>query len=101
MHGNSEVYAVGYEGPACEMLLDGEVLHSKLTALAVVNRDRGVLRKEAMLLIKTAFLEARERVKEQVEIENLPGILAARALSAIQDAAIQVIYDFAVTHFYP
>ena len=101
MHGNSEVYAVGYEGPACEMLLDGEVLRSKLTALAVVNRDRGVLRKEAMLLIKTAFLEARERVKEQVEIENLSGILAARALSAIQDAAIQVIYDFAVTHFYP
>ena len=101
MHGTSEVYAVGYEGPACAMLLDGEALRGKLTALAAANYDRGVLRKEAMLLIKTAFLKAREQVKEQVERENLAGILAARALSAIQDTAIQVIYDFAVTHFYP
>ena len=35
-----------------------------------------------------------------MEQDGLPGLEAARALSAMQDAIIQVIYDFAVKHFY-
>ena len=35
-----------------------------------------------------------------VEKEGLAGLAAARALSALQDAIIQVIYDFAVKHVY-
>ncbi len=30
-----------------------------------------------------------------------PGVAVARALSALQDTTIQVLYDFAVRHFYP
>ena len=30
----------------------------------------------------------------------MPGLAAARALSALQDAVIQVIYDFAIKHVY-
>jgi len=92
---------VGYEEPRRTDLLDGDALRRELTALARAVRDRGELRKEATLLIKTAFLDSRARVKQQVEVENLHGLAAARALSAIQDTIIQVIYDFAVGHFYP
>ncbi len=35
-----------------------------------------------------------------MEENGLPGLAAARALSALQDAIIQVIYDFAVKHVY-
>ena len=35
-----------------------------------------------------------------MEKEGLPGLPAARALSALQDTIIQVIYDFAVKHVY-
>ena len=30
-----------------------------------------------------------------------PGVAVARALSALQDTTIQVLYDFAIKHFYP
>ena len=39
-------------------------------------------------------------MQHAVEQEGLPGLAAARALSALQDAVIQVIYDFAVKHVY-
>ena len=35
-----------------------------------------------------------------MEKEGLPGLAAARALSQLQDAIIQVIYDFAIKHVY-
>ncbi len=92
---------MGYEGPVGEFLLDGGALRRELTALAGSSGERGELRKAALVLIKTAFLDARARVKEQVETGKLHGLAAARALSAIQDTAIQVIYDFVVQNFYP
>ena len=45
-------------------------------------------------------MAGREKVKHAVEQEGLPGLAAARALSALQDSVIQVIYDFAVKHVY-
>ena len=39
-------------------------------------------------------------MQHAVEHDGLPGLEAARALSALQDALIQVIYDFAVKHVY-
>jgi [protein-PII] uridylyltransferase len=80
---------------------DGEVLRRDLEALAKRTPDKSQLRQEALLLVKGAFQNARGRIKNQVLADNLPGQEAARALSAIQDAVIQVIYDFAVGHFYP
>jgi [protein-PII] uridylyltransferase len=81
--------------------LDAKALRRELKALAGRKSDRGALRKEALARIKTGFLGAREHVKRQVLAENLPGLAAARAISAIQDATIQVIYDFAVKHYHP
>jgi [protein-PII] uridylyltransferase len=91
---------LGYEGPAIGELLDGDALRRALTALAREAGDKAKLRKESLALIKDAFQAGRQRVKDGVENGALSGLVAARALSALQDATIQVIYDFAVKHFY-
>ena len=81
-------------------LIDADALRRALTALAKETGDPGTLRKAGLVLIKDAFLKGRERVRYAVEKEGLPGLAAARALSALQDAIIQVIYDFATKHVY-
>ena len=80
--------------------LDAVALRHALTALAQDSGDPGKLRREGLVLVKAAFQGARGRVRAAVEERALPGIEAARALSAIQDAVIQVVYDFAVKHVY-
>jgi len=91
---------VGYEGPDIIKLLDADALRRSLTALAHDAADKARLRKDALALIKGAFLDARTVVKADVESGALTGLAAARALSNLQDATIQVIYDFATKHFY-
>jgi [protein-PII] uridylyltransferase len=91
---------LGYEGPAIGELLDGDALRRSLTALARESGDPLKLRKDALGLIKGAFQDGRARTKAGVENGTLSGLIAARALSALQDVTIQVIYDFAVKHFY-
>jgi [protein-PII] uridylyltransferase len=81
-------------------LIDADALRRSLTALARETGDPGTLRKRGLDLIKEAFAQGRERVRYAVEKEGLPGLPAARALSALQDAVIQVIYDFATKHVY-
>src|ERR1700760_708247 len=81
-------------------LIDADALRHSLTALAKETGDPGTLRAAGLTLIKQAFLTGRERVKAAVEQEGLSGLAAARALSGLQDAIIQVIYDFAVKHVY-
>ena len=81
--------------------LDGEVLRQDLAALAGRIASRDELRQEALPLIKGAFQNARGRIRDQVLSGKLHGLEAARALSAIQDATIQVLYDFAVAEFFP
>ncbi len=91
---------MGYEGPAIGELLDGDALRRALTALARESGDKAKLRKDSLALIKAAFQDGRERVRDGVENGALSGLAAARALSGLQDVTIQVIYDFAVKHFY-
>jgi [protein-PII] uridylyltransferase len=91
---------LGYEGPDRIELLDGDALRRDLTALAHAQSDQPKLRQAALAHIKATFLTARERVKARVEAGTLPGLVAARALSDVQDVLIQVLYDFAVKHFY-
>src|SRR6201994_2385438 len=81
-------------------LIDADALRHSLTALAKETGDPGTLRASGLTLIKQAFLTGRERVKTSVEQEGLSGLDAARALSGLQDAIIQVIYDFAIKHVY-
>ncbi len=81
-------------------LLDADALRRDLTALAQSSGESGALRKEGLALIKSAFLKARETVQIAVTEQGLHGLEAARALSALQDAIIQVIYDFATKHVY-
>ncbi len=89
-----------HEEPGRAAPFDAKALRRELKALADRPSDPGLLRKEALSLIKNEFLNARGRVREQVLSEKLPGQAAARALSEIQDATIQVLYDFAVKHFH-
>src|SRR5580704_8929145 len=96
---------MGLEKPAITALapgdlLDADALRRALTALAQESPDPGQLRREGLSLIKAAFLTGREQVKQAVEQNGLPGLEAARALSGLQDAIIQVIYDFATKHVY-
>ena len=82
--------------------LDGDALRRDLTALARASSgERTGLRKAALATIRTAFLAAREQVKAGMDSGVSPGFAVARALSALQDTTIQVLYDFAVRHFYP
>src|SRR5579884_2880585 len=85
---------------ALDDLIDPTALRRALTALAQESAEPGKLRQQGLGLIKAAFLAGREKVKLAAEEEGLPGLAAARALSALQDAIIQVIYDFAVKHVY-
>src|SRR5579864_7420261 len=91
---------LGDEGHHFDSLLDADELRRALTALAHAAPDKASLRKAALARIKNAFLDARAMVKAGVESGTLDGLAAARALSALQDATIQVIYDFATKHFY-
>jgi [protein-PII] uridylyltransferase len=91
---------LGYEGPDRIELLDGDALRRDLTALARAESDQGKLRKSALALIKSQFHGARERVRERTESGTISGLVAAHALSDLQDLTIQVLYDFATKHFY-
>src|SRR3954465_250830 len=93
---------MGLEKPhlALRELIDADALRRSLTALAKETGNPGTLRTSGLALIKDGFTTGRERVRYAVEKEGLPGLAAARALSALQDAIIQVIYDFAVKHVY-
>ena len=82
-------------------LIDADALRHALTAMAKsAGGDPGTLRKSGLTLIKQAFTEGRQKVRDAVEQEGLSGLAAARALSGLQDSIIQVIYDFAVKHVY-
>jgi len=94
---------MGLEKPqslAIRDLIDADALRRDLTALAKEIGQPGTLRGKGLALIKQAFLDGRDRVKRAVEQDGLSGLAAARALSGLQDATIQVIYDFAVKHVY-
>ena len=95
---------MGLERPIAELalaeMIDAIALRHALTALAKESTDTGSLRKDGLGLIKAAFQAGRARAEHAVEQEGLPGLAASRALSALQDAVIQVIYDFAVKHVY-
>ncbi len=95
--------AMGLEKPATlplRELIDADAMRRGLTALARETGDLGARRKLGLDLIKETFNKGRERVRYAVEKEGLAGLAAARALSALQDAVIQVIYDFATKHVY-
>lgn len=83
------------------VLLDGDELRRNLTALARASHgDNAKLKAEALTLLKAAFHEGRETVRQRVEGGITPGLAAARALSGLQDVTIQVLYDFAARHIY-
>ena len=91
---------MGYEAPQLHTLIDAEALRRALTELAQSTSDKAVRRQGALALIKTAFSEGRDRIKTCIDAKTISGLAAARALSALQDAIIQIIYDFAAEHFY-
>ena len=95
---------MGLEKPLPKLVVsdvfDGTGLRAGLAALAGSTDDVFTLRKEGLGLIKAAFLKGREAVKRAVTEQGLHGLAAAQTLSGLQDAVIQVIYDFATQHVY-
>ena len=81
-------------------VIDADALRAGLDALAQATPDMVLLRAEGLALIKAAFLKARAAVRAAVETQGLHGLAAAQTLSGLQDAIIQVIYDFATRHIY-
>jgi len=89
-------------------LLDVEGLKRDLAELARTTPGTAALRPAGLALVKAAFTEGRARVRRAVEEPpggsvggGLQGLAAARALSALQDAIIQLIYGFAMAHLHP
>ncbi|HEY4112606.1 MAG TPA: [protein-PII] uridylyltransferase [Rhizomicrobium sp.] len=93
--------ALGLERPERHDLIDSDVLKRELAALARAGNNPSRLRAEALALVKEAFVHARERVRERFESGRINGVTASRVLSDLQDATIQILYDFAITHFHP
>ncbi len=91
---------MGFEAIDHSCVMDADGLRHALTARAKDSGDQSKLRQEALELIKAAFNTTRANIRHQVERGAISGMGGAAALSELQDATIQVIYDLATKHFY-
>ncbi len=93
---------LGVEKPIATLalgdLIDREALRHALDVVAATPAPAADRRQAALIVIKGAYTQGRARVRKAVEEQGLPGLPAARALSALQDAVIAQIHDFALTH---
>ncbi len=93
---------LGVEKPIATLalgdLIDREALRHALGVVAATPAPAADRRQAALIVIKGAYTQGRARVRKAVEEQGLPGLPAARALSALQDAVIAQIHDFALTH---
>jgi [protein-PII] uridylyltransferase len=81
---------------------DGEALRRDLAALARAHARQPLRHRSAALAaIHASFTEARDSIRSHVEASVMPGLAAARALSALQDETIAILYELAVRDFYP
>ena len=79
---------------------DDSALRNSLSAMAREGTDQAQIRADALALLKSAFQNARAHIKARTESGEITGLAAARLLSRVQDATIQVTYDFATKHVY-
>ena len=81
---------------------DGQALRRDLDALARAHaRQPARLRTAALASIQASFTAARENIQQHVETGVMPGLAAARALAALQDEIIAIIFEFAVRNYFP
>ena len=91
---------MGFEKTSQIQTLDGIALRSKLTAIARAEPDQGRRRAAGLAHLRTEFASARAQIFSGIENNPVSGIAAAQALAGVQDVLLQVLYDFAVKHFY-
>ncbi len=85
-----------------DILIDGEDIRQKLTALTAAHDNDGSsakVRTQVLDTLKTASKEAREKARELL-LKDRDGTACAWRISAVQDEIIRIIFDFAVTHVY-
>ena len=84
-----------------KLLIDGAALRAELTALTGESHDGSSpkIRARALDLLKQAYASGLEAARLQLE-EDGQGTKCAKALSALQDEIIRIIYDFAITHVF-
>ncbi len=81
---------------------DGEAVRRDMAALARAHaRQPARLRTAALASIQASFTAARQGIRQHVETGVMPGLAAARALSALQDEVVAIIFEFAVRNFFP
>src|SRR5580765_2392583 len=81
---------------------DGDAVRRDLAALARAHaRQPAQLRSAALASIRASFQAARESIQQHVDTGVMPGLAAARALSALQDETIAILFELAVRNFYP
>jgi [protein-PII] uridylyltransferase len=91
---------VGYQKPERTTLIDGDALRRDLSALARAQPDKAKLQKESLAAIKATLRSAQANVRTRFEDGTIDGMAAARMLSDVQDAVVQVLYDLVSKHFY-
>ncbi|MGQ0741396.1 MAG: [protein-PII] uridylyltransferase [Alphaproteobacteria bacterium] len=81
---------------------DGDAVRRDLASLARAHaRQPERLRTAALASVRGGFTAARERIRKNLEAGVMPGLAAARALSALQDDVIVILIEFATRHFFP
>jgi [protein-PII] uridylyltransferase len=91
---------VGYQEPDRTVLINADSLRRDLTALARVRPDKAKLQKESLAAIKGELQAARAEIQNRFESGRIESLVAAHALSDVQDAIVQVLYDLVSKHFY-
>ena len=85
-----------------DRFLDMEALRRACDTIVAEHRDCSSLdaRNALFSVLKQAVQEGRDTIRTML-LEDGSGLLCVRRLSALQDAIIGTIHDFAVTHAYP
>lgn len=89
-----------YEATEDATYFDGEAVRVQVAESTKGITDTAELRQRFFTPLKTAFVAAREKIRRDVLEHGLHGLEAARALSAMQDTVIRIIFEFATTSLY-
>lgn len=80
---------------APDIIVDGQALREKLTAIAASKTD---VRAQALELLKTTRTEALDFSRRKFEAGHFNGHEMARVIAAIHDDIITALYDFTTRH---
>ena len=87
---------MGVEAPAKRAIKES----GGFDAVALAHALAGQTPKDALTILKRVFNAARADIRTRFEAGAVPGVEAARVLSALQDEIVGALYDFATRRVY-